>query len=410
VERRYSWPDQHWNWPISVTHKHGLRCGDMIWVGRQVDLSPDGRVLNPNNLKKQTAQTMLNFAAVLHDLGCDFEDLVCLTCYYVNDSKLGEADFLHLVVAALPDGIRTCVVIVPVPSLAYEGLQVEIEGIAMRRPDGSRIARSYASCDQHATLPLQFCSAIRSGKMIFVSTLFCDGNSEFVPASIGECSNQELLRIKGLLKQFGADIEDVVKCNYWVAGDLNKADIQCAVQAAMSCFEKPGPVTTITTLPGFTGVNTAVRLSCVAMLGEDGARLTRRYASQNHSQMCTDHPWSRHGLKCENMIFLGGQISAGTLASEDMSEQTHQAMQQTQKILGELGADINDVCKVTTYYQADCGADKLHANLPIRSSYFHEPSPTTTGIPLPCLSSHEALIEIETIAMSNPDDTAHSSE
>jgi hypothetical protein len=56
---------------------------------------------------------------------------------------------------------------------------------------------------------------------------------------------------------------------------------------------------------------------------------------------------------------------------------------------------MDDVCKVTTYYRADCGADALHANLPIRSSYFRDPGPTTTGIPLPRLFSDQALIAIE---------------
>ena len=37
MEKRHAWPDGHWSWPIDVTHKHGVRCGEMIWVGGQVD-------------------------------------------------------------------------------------------------------------------------------------------------------------------------------------------------------------------------------------------------------------------------------------------------------------------------------------------------------------------------------------
>ncbi len=26
-----------------MTHRHGVRCGEMVWVGGQVDLTPDGK-------------------------------------------------------------------------------------------------------------------------------------------------------------------------------------------------------------------------------------------------------------------------------------------------------------------------------------------------------------------------------
>ena len=35
MKKRHCWPQGHWNWPINVTHKHGVRCGEMIWVGGQ---------------------------------------------------------------------------------------------------------------------------------------------------------------------------------------------------------------------------------------------------------------------------------------------------------------------------------------------------------------------------------------
>ena len=31
MKRRHVWPEGHWAWPIEVSHKHGLRCGQMIW-------------------------------------------------------------------------------------------------------------------------------------------------------------------------------------------------------------------------------------------------------------------------------------------------------------------------------------------------------------------------------------------
>jgi hypothetical protein len=72
-------------------------------------------------------------------------------------------------------------------------------------------------------------------------------------------------------------------------------------------------------------------------------------------------------------------------------------------ILRELGADYCDVCKVMTVYKGDCGHDELHENLSIRSSFFAEPGPATTGVPLPVLGYPEMVIEIDVFAMSEPD-------
>ncbi|HIN18034.1 MAG TPA: RidA family protein, partial [Gammaproteobacteria bacterium] len=91
------------------------------------------------------------------------------------------------------------------------------------------------------------------------------------------------------------------------------------------------------------------------------------------------------------------------LYPDDLSAQTHQAMQHIGTILRELDADYEDVCKITTVYQAGCGAEALHENLGIRSSYFRDPGPATTGVPLPALAYESMVIEIDAFAMASND-------
>ncbi len=83
----------------------------------------------------------------------------------------------------------------------------------------------------------------------------------------------------------------------------------------------------------------------------------------------------------------------------DLSAQTHQAMVHIGTILRELGADYGDVCKMIAIYAGSCGAEALHANLPIRSSYFADPGPATTGIPVPVLAYDAMVVEIDAFAM-----------
>ena len=143
MKKQHAWPEGAWNWPIKVCHKHAVRCGEMIWVGGQVDLTSQGDVNNPTDVPAQTKEAMHHFARALEALDCDLEDVVA-ALLYVNDGSLDEQDFLSMVGACLPDNARVAVNAVPVPALAYPGLAVEIEGYAMRRSDGERTEKFVA--------------------------------------------------------------------------------------------------------------------------------------------------------------------------------------------------------------------------------------------------------------------------
>ncbi len=409
MKKTHVWPEGHWNWPISVTHKHGVRCGEMVWVGGQVDLTPDGVVCNPGQLKAQTEGVMRNFATVLEALECDLQDLVQLLCFYVNDGSVDEAEFLSLVGACLPAGTKTTVNAVPVPYLAYENMLVEIEGYAMRCEDGGRTIRTYSSNDDASLMSDPFCEALRSGKMIYVSAQYPIDASGTVlsPGDIVAQTDIEMRQIGTLLAGFGADFDDVVKNNRWYAGNAGIEDFEPAALACAAYFNEPGPAATGVPLPRHANPDVAIKLSSVAMLAPDGSRLPRRHVWPDSLWDWTVHLPYKHGLKCAEMVFLGGQVSLDKNGEAvnpfDLGAQTHQAMEHIGTILKELGVDYDDVCKVTTVYDGDCGADALNANLPIRSSYFSDPGPATTGIPLPALAYEGMMIEIDVFAMTEPD-------
>ena len=405
MEKRHAWPEGHWNWPIKVNHKHGVRCGEMIWVGGQVDLTPQGEVCNPGDLRTQTANVMANFGRVLEALDCDLEDLVTLLCFYVNDGSVDEAAFLAMVADGLPAGTRTSVNAVPVPYLAYEGMLVEIEGYAMRRENGDRTARTHAPSNRESPLPDRFCQAVRSGKMIFVSGQYpiAADTSVVHPGDIVAQTKQVMSQVGRTLEHFGASFDDVVKVNRWYAGDVGIEDFEPAALACAGHFQEPGPAATGIPIPRHAQADVKIKISVVAMLGEDGAHLPRTHVWPESLWDWHVHLPYKHGLKCEEMIFTGGQVSldktGAAVHPDDLSAQTHQAMVHIGTILKEIGADYGDVCKMIAIYQGDCGPDALNANLPIRSSYFEDPGPATTGIPAPVLSYPSMVVEIDAFAM-----------
>ncbi|MFP6744058.1 MAG: RidA family protein, partial [Alphaproteobacteria bacterium] len=94
LPRTHSWPEGHWDWPIHLSHKHGLRCGDMIFVGGQVDLDSSGKVRHGDDLATQTVEVMAYMGRVLEGFGADLDDVVMLTAFYVNDGTIDEDAFL----------------------------------------------------------------------------------------------------------------------------------------------------------------------------------------------------------------------------------------------------------------------------------------------------------------------------
>ncbi len=407
MSRRYSWPEGHWNWPIGVTHKHGVRTGQMVWVGGQVDLTSDGVVRNGGDLAAQTENAMRNFAIVLEDLGAELRDLVKLLCFYVNDGSVDEDAFLAMVAVCLPEGSRPAVTAVPVPCLAYPGLAVEIEGVAMRGEDGSPLARQHAPADGLSPLPDPFVQAVRCGKMIFVSAQApVDGDGAVLHGGdMVAQSNDVMAQVGRALAHFGADFGDVVKQNRWYAGTDALDDFEPAALACAAHYAEPGPAATGIPLPRHARDGVRIKIDAVAMLAEDGSRLERRHAWPDSLWDWHVHLPYKHGLECAGMIFLGGQVSLNKKGEAvnpgDLDAQTHQAMQHIGTILRTLGADYDDVCKVMTVYEGGDAYDDLHGNLAIRSSYYSDPGPATTGVPLPVLAYPNMQIEIDIYAMKD---------
>ena len=83
MERKHASPVGHWNWPVEVTHKHGLRCGEMTFVGGQMDLDSNGNVQNPGNLWIQLDKVVHHIDTVLRDLGGDLDDVVKIVMHKI---------------------------------------------------------------------------------------------------------------------------------------------------------------------------------------------------------------------------------------------------------------------------------------------------------------------------------------
>jgi enamine deaminase RidA (YjgF/YER057c/UK114 family) len=91
--RRYAWPEGHWDWYQHLAFKHGVCAGEMAFVGGQVDKTPAGDPLHAYDLATQTQVVIRHIDTVLREFGAGLADVVKLVAFYANDGGVDEAAF-----------------------------------------------------------------------------------------------------------------------------------------------------------------------------------------------------------------------------------------------------------------------------------------------------------------------------
>ena len=130
LPRQSSWPEGHWDWPIHLPWKHGVKCGNMAFVGGQVSMDEGARVIGAGDHVAQTVRSMENIDRVLKEFGLCINDVHKTNSYYV----LHTVDEFHENLETRAKFFETpgpASVGLPLDTLAYPDMMVEIEAIAM---------------------------------------------------------------------------------------------------------------------------------------------------------------------------------------------------------------------------------------------------------------------------------------
>src|SRR5438132_7250199 len=88
--RSYAWPQGHWDWYQHLAFKHGVRAGEMAFVGGQVDKSSAGEPLHVFDLATQTAVVIRYIDTVLREFGAGLANVVRLVAFYATDGSVDE--------------------------------------------------------------------------------------------------------------------------------------------------------------------------------------------------------------------------------------------------------------------------------------------------------------------------------
>ena len=252
-----------------------------------------------------------------------------------------------------------------------------------------------------------FAHVVRCNDLIFTSDLSSIDNNGNVTAPSDLITQTSIMmeQLTKALAAVGATTEDVLKLNVFYKGDGTAENWEQPARIRADYFPDPGPAATGITTTEFAQKGLMTKIAVCAGI----ASSKNQYSwPDGHWDWTTKLPY-KHGNKHSNkhggsLIHLGGQvalnINAEVLHPGDIVAQTKIALKNIDTILKDLGATMNDVVKVTTFYQGSASADGLHQNLTIRSDAFETPGPATSGIPVPHLVYENMMIEIEVIAIT----------
>ncbi|MEM6987921.1 MAG: RidA family protein [Pseudomonadota bacterium] len=408
MPRDYSWPEGHWGWPVPLTHKHGVRADRFIFTGGQADLDAQGQVVHPNDLQAQVDRVFDYMHAVLADLGADTRDLVRLVVYYVGDHH-DEARILALLGARLDGAARPVVNTIPVPELCYPGMRIELEGVALRAVAGCHeIEQQCIRLESLPALAQPFSHLVVVDDLVFTSDMSAVSPEGTVahPGDMASQTETMMAQLESALRAAGAGFDDVLKLNTFYVGQGTAEDWERPALIRQSCFRDPGPAATGIPLPALGAPGLLTKIAATAARTPASSRQTRptRQFSwpDGHWNWTTALPY-KHGNRYGKLIHLGGQVSldrdARVIDPDDMVAQTTRALSYIETVLADLGATLDDVVKVTTFYQGNASAHALHENLCVRSRAFTDPGPATSGIPVPSLVYQHMCVEIEVIAV-----------
>jgi 2-iminobutanoate/2-iminopropanoate deaminase len=107
-------------------------------------------------------------------------------------------------------------------------------------------------------------------------------------------------------------------------------------------------------------------------------------------------------VRCGDFVFLAGQVALdgeGNVVGNDLTAQSRQVFANVKSLLRHAGAEMTDICKMTTYFVGDIGDDAERQKFFLaRREFFGDHHPASTGIKVAGLAMEGLLLEIDVVA------------
>jgi enamine deaminase RidA (YjgF/YER057c/UK114 family) len=124
-------PINPWEWAEKYMYSQAWRvdgASSVVVFSGQAPLSAEGDLVGEGDFEAQARQVFDNLETVLGQAGASFDDVIKLTAYVTDMTKLGDYGRVR---AEYLKGKRPAVTTVGVQSLAFPGMLIEVEALAV---------------------------------------------------------------------------------------------------------------------------------------------------------------------------------------------------------------------------------------------------------------------------------------
>lgn len=349
-------------------------------------------------LQDQIAQVLAKLDAILGQAGASLEDVAKIGIFYHQSVLDQEKAILAQVRAAFRKDQPPVVSAIPLHHLPGGDL-IQIELIAIQ-PGGRRSQSRQAAAPNALD---GFSDAVRCDDVVFVGAKMArDANgSTLHEKDIVSQARATIASIGKALNGVGADMPSVAKLNTYYVGYGTVEDWSTAARVRSDAFKKPGPGATGVPVPGPYPAGLLLRQEAIAVVDPDGAP-AHRDTSWPEGNWDWPIPVSfEQGLKLNDLLILGGQISATTSGEAvhpgDLAAQARRTMETIAAILAGFDATCDDLAKVTVFYATKGDKADIDTVISTISPFFSDGLPALTMVPLAKLGLDRLEIEIEGI-------------
>lgn len=108
-------------------------------------------------------------------------------------------------------------------------------------------------------------------------------------------------------------------------------------------------------------------------------------------------------VRAGNTLYISGQIALGSdgkmVGEGDIRAQTRQCFENIRAIVERAGGSMSDIVKLVSYFSCDLTDEVTKDYFSVRSQYFGDYKPASTGVQVKALAYPTVLLEIEAIAV-----------
>ena len=309
-------------------YSRALRVNELVVQSGTTAIDQKGNILG-DNVQTQIAAILDISQKSMAAAGGEFKNIVRSRLFVVGQENLALAEQTFSEALA---GQSIATTVIPVARLARPSQLIEIELEAI---DGETVPRTMIAKSDTLWKPTGGTYGNRVGNKVFLSGGSASGRT--VESQTKQC----LINIAGLLKNAGAQIDDLVSLRIAVSSALFKDKV---LKTLVTDLIETRPVITLLVTPSFQVKNSFVSIEAEAYIGAE-----KRAQRKPHPHL----KGFSSTIAIDDQIYISNieHLSSGgtPLTPDDWSEQRNGCTSLLQDVLRETGASLDDVI-VRRYY------------------------------------------------------------